>query len=311
MNAAELQSVLGPPLSNTKLIVVANREPYIHVKETKPARRSLLNWFGQQGERTTLSWMRPASGLVTALDPVMRRVRRHVGRARQRQRRSRRVGRARPRGGAARQAVLHAAARLAHAGRGGRLLLRLSPTTRCGRCATSPTRARSSTSATGQQYKPRQRRFARNGDRGDRRRARRSCFVQDYHFALLPRLVKEARPDAIVCQFWHIPWPNREAFRICPWGEEILRWAARQRPAAASTSSSTATTSSTRWTRRMESRVDYEQFAVVARRAPDQRAAVPDQHRPGAWAGLPKAAERAATSRADRASALGLGRASA
>ena len=47
-------------------------------------------------------------------------------------------------------------------------------------------------------------------------------FVQDYHFALLPRFVKEARPDVTVCQFWHIPWPNREAFRVCPWGEEIL-----------------------------------------------------------------------------------------
>src|SRR5262249_49014504 len=33
---------------------------------------------------------------------------------------------------------------------------------------------------------------------------------------------KEARPDLVVLQFWHIPWPNREAFRICPWQEEIL-----------------------------------------------------------------------------------------
>jgi trehalose 6-phosphate synthase len=47
-------------------------------------------------------------------------------------------------------------------------------------------------------------------------------FVQDYHFALLPRMVKAARPDAVVCQFWHIPWPNAEAFRICPWQDEIL-----------------------------------------------------------------------------------------
>ena len=47
-------------------------------------------------------------------------------------------------------------------------------------------------------------------------------FVQDYHFALLPRMIKEARPDAVVCQFWHIPWPNPEAFRICPWKETIL-----------------------------------------------------------------------------------------
>lgn len=47
-------------------------------------------------------------------------------------------------------------------------------------------------------------------------------FVQDYHLALLPRTIKEVRPDAIVVQFWHIPWPNPEAFRICPWKKEIL-----------------------------------------------------------------------------------------
>jgi trehalose 6-phosphate synthase len=47
-------------------------------------------------------------------------------------------------------------------------------------------------------------------------------FVQDYHFALLPRLLKAARPDLVVLQFWHIPWPNREVFRICPWQEAIL-----------------------------------------------------------------------------------------
>ncbi len=47
-------------------------------------------------------------------------------------------------------------------------------------------------------------------------------FVQDYHFALLPRMVKERLPGACVFQFWHIPWPNPEAFRICPWKTEIL-----------------------------------------------------------------------------------------
>ncbi len=47
-------------------------------------------------------------------------------------------------------------------------------------------------------------------------------FVQDYHFALLPRMLKNARPDLVVAQFWHIPWPNREAFRVCPWHDEIL-----------------------------------------------------------------------------------------
>jgi alpha,alpha-trehalose-phosphate synthase [UDP-forming] len=47
-------------------------------------------------------------------------------------------------------------------------------------------------------------------------------FVQDYHFALLPGLVKAARPDARVAIFWHIPWPNPEAFGICPWQAELL-----------------------------------------------------------------------------------------
>jgi len=47
-------------------------------------------------------------------------------------------------------------------------------------------------------------------------------FVQDYHFALVPRLIKAARPDARVAIFWHIPWPNPEAFGICPWQAEIL-----------------------------------------------------------------------------------------
>jgi trehalose-6-phosphate synthase len=47
-------------------------------------------------------------------------------------------------------------------------------------------------------------------------------FIQDYHFALLPRLIKIKRPDVVVAQFWHIPWPNREAFRVCPHGDDIL-----------------------------------------------------------------------------------------
>jgi trehalose-6-phosphate synthase len=47
-------------------------------------------------------------------------------------------------------------------------------------------------------------------------------LVQDYHFALLPKLIKEARPDARVAIFWHIPWPNPESFGICPWQKEIL-----------------------------------------------------------------------------------------
>jgi trehalose 6-phosphate synthase len=46
--------------------------------------------------------------------------------------------------------------------------------------------------------------------------------VQDYHLALVPKLLKAQRPDVHVGLFWHIPWPNPEAFRICPWRSEIL-----------------------------------------------------------------------------------------
>ncbi len=47
-------------------------------------------------------------------------------------------------------------------------------------------------------------------------------LVQDFHFALLPRLIKDKRPDATIGIFWHIPWPNAESFSICPWKKEIL-----------------------------------------------------------------------------------------
>ena len=47
-------------------------------------------------------------------------------------------------------------------------------------------------------------------------------LVQDYHFALLPRLIKQKRHDARVAIFWHIPWPNQEAFGICPWQRELV-----------------------------------------------------------------------------------------
>src|ERR1700723_512705 len=47
-------------------------------------------------------------------------------------------------------------------------------------------------------------------------------LVQDYHFALLPRMLKEKRPDVRVAIFWHIPWPNPEAFGICPWQRQLV-----------------------------------------------------------------------------------------
>lgn len=47
-------------------------------------------------------------------------------------------------------------------------------------------------------------------------------FIQDYHFTLLAKLIKEKRPDATLALFWHIPWPNPEVFSTCPYQEQIL-----------------------------------------------------------------------------------------
>jgi trehalose-6-phosphate synthase len=47
-------------------------------------------------------------------------------------------------------------------------------------------------------------------------------LVQDYHFALLPRLLRRRKPKATIALFWHIPWPNAETFGVCPWKREML-----------------------------------------------------------------------------------------
>ncbi len=48
-------------------------------------------------------------------------------------------------------------------------------------------------------------------------------LVQDYHFAMLPYFLRQRLPKATIVTFWHIPWPNAECFGICPWKEEIVR----------------------------------------------------------------------------------------
>ena len=47
-------------------------------------------------------------------------------------------------------------------------------------------------------------------------------LIHDYHFALAPSMIRRLMPDATIITFWHIPWPNFESFSICPWKEEIL-----------------------------------------------------------------------------------------
>ncbi len=47
-------------------------------------------------------------------------------------------------------------------------------------------------------------------------------LVQDYHFALAPKMIRERLPRATILSFWHIPWPNAERIGICPWHDEII-----------------------------------------------------------------------------------------
>ncbi len=47
-------------------------------------------------------------------------------------------------------------------------------------------------------------------------------LVQDYHFALLPLELRKREPNTVISIFWHIPWPNHEVVGICPWTKELL-----------------------------------------------------------------------------------------
>lgn len=49
-----------------------------------------------------------------------------------------------------------------------------------------------------------------------------TVWFQDYHFVLAPRFLRAAVPDAFQMQFFHIPWPAPDVFRVCPHGEAIL-----------------------------------------------------------------------------------------
>jgi trehalose 6-phosphate synthase len=198
-----LEEVARTRLGGARLIVVANREPYIHVYD---------------GE--DVACMKPASGLTTALDPVMRAT---GG-----------VWVAHGSGAADRQ-VADAHGRVGVPPEGPSYTLRrvwLSKEEEEGYyygfanealwplCHAAYTRPRFDP-GDWVWYRHVNQKFAdavleeAAGDPA-------LVFVQDYHLALLPRLLKDARPDLVLMQFWHIPWPNREIFRVCPWQNEIL-----------------------------------------------------------------------------------------
>jgi trehalose 6-phosphate synthase len=198
-----LEDVARTRLGGAKLIVVANREPYIH-----------------QYDGDEIRCTRPASGLATALDPVLRACSGvWVGHG----------------SGDADRAVADEHGRVPVPPERPSYLLRRVWLTReeeqgyyygfanqalwplCHIACTRP----HFNAQDWEQYCRVNQRFA-EAVLEEAADAPAVVFVQDYHFALLPRLVKNARPDLVVLQFWHIPWPNREVFRICPWQEEIL-----------------------------------------------------------------------------------------
>ncbi|HEY6763282.1 MAG TPA: trehalose-6-phosphate synthase [Candidatus Sulfotelmatobacter sp.] len=89
-------------------------------------------------------------------------------------------------------------------------------------------------------------------------------LVQDYHFALLPRMIKAKRPDARVAIFWHIPWPNPEAFGICPWQKELVDGLLGADLAGFHIQSHCNNFLQTA-DRTVESRIDWERFSVQRR----------------------------------------------
>lgn len=89
-------------------------------------------------------------------------------------------------------------------------------------------------------------------------------FIQDYHFTLLPKMLKERRPDATVALFWHIPWPTPESFSTCPYQNDILEGMLACDLIGFHVQSHCNNFLDTA-NRLLESRVDTERFSVIRR----------------------------------------------
>jgi trehalose 6-phosphate synthase len=205
-------------LGDHQLVVVANREPYIHVKDVR--RPGLVGRLVGRRAQTEVRWMQPASGLVTALDPVMRAcggiwVAHGSGSG------DRDTADARGRVAVPPDDPSYTLRRVwltQHEEDGyyyGFANGALWPL--CHIAYARPV----FDAHDWREYVEVNRRFA-DTVLEEISNSKAIVFVQDYHFALVPRMIKDVRPDVVVCQFWHIPWPNPEAFRICPWKEAIL-----------------------------------------------------------------------------------------
>lgn len=86
-------------------------------------------------------------------------------------------------------------------------------------------------------------------------------LVQDYHLALVPEIIKKSRPDAVVSIFWHIPWPSAAQFNICPWRKELLQGMLGADLIGFHTQQYCNNFIDTVGNE-IESRIDYEQFSV-------------------------------------------------
>jgi len=203
-DAARLRQLLGTHLRGDEMIVVSNREPYIH----------------ETAADGSIVVRRPASGLVTAVEPVMRAC----------------SGTWIAHGsGSADRTVVDADDRIrVPPGENDYTLRRLWLTPQeeegyyygfaneglwplCHVAHVRPVFREGDW----QQYRAVNQRFA-DAVVAEARSDDPIVLVQDYHFALLPAMIRSALPAATILAFWHIPWPNPESFGICPWRREIL-----------------------------------------------------------------------------------------
>ena len=202
-NPEMLRSVLRNELAGDEVLLVSNREPYIHM---------------HQGSEIAIR--RPASGLVTAMEPIMRAC----------------SGTWIAHGsGTADKATADAHGRIAVPPDAPSYTLRrvwLSEQEEQGYyygfaneglwplCHIAHVRPIFRTSDW-EQYVAVNQRFAETVC-AEARTDDPIVLVQDYHFAVLPRFIQQRLPKATIITFWHIPWPNAESFGICPWRTEIL-----------------------------------------------------------------------------------------
>ncbi len=203
--SARLKQTLTQHLHGEKVVILANREPYIH----------------DRGPNGTVRVLHPASGLVTAMEPVMRACGgvwvAHGG------------------GSADRETADRDGRIRVPPGEESYILRRVWLSTEeekgyyygfaneglwplCHIAHTRPVFRREDW----EYYKTANQRFAdavcSEVDSDDP-----IVFVQDYHFALAPAMIRERLPHSTILSFWHIPWPNSERLGICPWREELLQ----------------------------------------------------------------------------------------